>query len=420
MRKQVAYSLIDQGFLSAFNFALNLLLVRYWKPSEFGLFAILFSLGFIFTGLQNALVNTPYSVWVPAAESRTKANLLRQSLAQTNVLLIIVILLPLTLLLSLQAIPLEITNPLALPAYYGATLIREYLRSRWTVEMQLSRVLLIDLVYLTSFCLIAICCLWLNGIASFQLEQLLWSLASAQLIGASLLLVDEFRLLKRSTLSLWLSQYKPIWQQSRWAVVGVSTTELQNRAYVFVVGAFFGTAAVGFIQAGRLLFGPLNIAVSAWTRVAKPTLAKLWGQHEAAKFLTLSHHGVLGFIVFNLLFSCALWLAWPLISQHVYGDKYVGVEVVVTQWALVTLVFHVRSVYSAAVQASIRFKQLAFATIAGGLVSLITLLLICLFGDSFWSVSSIIIGEAIACIYVFNLLPKRAIATAHKEAMDAA
>ncbi|MBW8191455.1 hypothetical protein K0504_10445 [Neiella marina] len=419
MRTKVIFSLVDQGGLSAFNFALNIFLVRYWDPSEYGLFAIFFSLSFIFTGIQNALVNTPYSVWVPAAQSSDKASMLRQTLASTNFLLIAAVSLPLVLILLTGFLPVDPSHALALSAFYAATMVREYLRSCLAAEMMLPRVLLIDVIYVLSFCIMSGGYIALYGVDAFTLYQLLWCLAAAQFIGSSTRIVSEFKRLQRCHWASWHQQYQPIWLQSRWALVGVSSTELQNRAYIFVIGAFFGTAAVGFIQAGRLLFGPLNIVVSAWTRVAKPTLAKLKGADELQQFLKLTHAGAFGFVAFNLLFSAALWLAWPFISNQIYGDKYIGVEVVVAQWALVTLLFHGRSVYSAAVQACMRFKPLAFATIVGGVGSLLALLFICLFSDSMWAVSSIIVGETIAAIYVFNLLPKRPSPAANKEVADA-
>ena len=56
-------SFIDQGLLSAFHFALGLVLVLAWEPAAFGLYAFWQVVAFFCVGIQTALVNVPLNVF---------------------------------------------------------------------------------------------------------------------------------------------------------------------------------------------------------------------------------------------------------------------------------------------------------------------------------------------------------------------
>ena len=66
MKRRLALSVGDQAVISAFNFALNLLLIKLWTPEDFGLFAIVAAAALFTTMIQNAVINTPLAVHLPA------------------------------------------------------------------------------------------------------------------------------------------------------------------------------------------------------------------------------------------------------------------------------------------------------------------------------------------------------------------
>ena len=73
MNRHLTLSIADQGIVSAFNFALNLYLVRVAAPDDFGLFAIVNAASLFAAMVQNAIVNTPLSVHLPAAHDAAVA-----------------------------------------------------------------------------------------------------------------------------------------------------------------------------------------------------------------------------------------------------------------------------------------------------------------------------------------------------------
>ncbi|WP_028111732.1 lipopolysaccharide biosynthesis protein [Ferrimonas kyonanensis] len=400
MKTQVIVSTVDQGILSAFNFALNLALIKLWQPAEFGVYSIVFMLSYVLISLQNALINTPYSVLVPASDNPDH---LRSTLSLSNGLFLVSLTLICYALLHLPLLQQDFSGNLAITTFFAIRLLREFLRCRWSSELILMPVLVADLLFVVFF--LVLMGIWQSQhpLHQFSLEHLLWFLSLSQLLGMVYLLKQEFPLFTLTRWSALPRHYAPIWDQSRWSLVGVITTELQNRGYIFIVGLAFGPTVVGFIQAGRVFFGPLNIITSAWTRIAKPTLAKLHAQGERQQFQTLTNQGALGFLLFNLVFGVLLWLAWPWLQPQLFGDQYAGIGFVVAQWAIATLLFHLRSTYSAAIQAQNRFKPLAMATIWGASLSLGILTILALAQASNWVIFTVIFGEIVAFGYILLL-----------------
>jgi O-antigen/teichoic acid export membrane protein len=242
------------------------------------------------------------------------------------------------------------------------------------------------------------------------------ALALANLMIMLSSLISEIRSLLQSPWQTCKKLYPGVWKEASWSLIGVATTEAQNRGYVFVVGAIFGTAAVGSIQAGRVFFGPLNLVTSAWSRVARPYLSVLVEESNSGKFFRLLGVSVLSFIVLNISFSSALWFAWPFLNLHFFGDKYSGVVLTVMLWALATLLFQIRSVCGVGVQACRKFKQLALTTVIGAVVSMAALMWVCWAGMLAWAVSSVIAGEFVAAASIFYILARTRFTKVSKDA----
>ncbi|MEO8411787.1 MAG: hypothetical protein ABI478_14565, partial [Propionivibrio sp.] len=84
---KLVFSISDQALVSAFNFALNLLLIKLWSPQDFGVFAIVAATSLFAIMLQNALVSTPLAVHLPATADAGEQDLLRRVFGAANLLL---------------------------------------------------------------------------------------------------------------------------------------------------------------------------------------------------------------------------------------------------------------------------------------------------------------------------------------------
>ncbi|MBL8481974.1 MAG: hypothetical protein JNJ60_07260, partial [Rhodocyclaceae bacterium] len=404
MKRALALSVADQALLSAFNFGLNLYLIRAWPPEQFGFFAVLAAAGIFAAMLQNALVNTPLAVHLPVAPGSAERALLRRAFGSANLLLT-----ALVLVLAWALAELSLGGGQALLAalaalHAAAQFLREYYRSRLAVDAHLGALLWSDLAYLLLACGALGAIEYLALPAQQALPLLLGALAGAALLSVA----PHWRpphpaawpALPRELRQVFGAQMHEI----RWSLAGVITTDIQNRGYIFVAAAVFGPAAVAHLQAGRLFFGPLNLLSGAWARVARPRLAQCAGQGDQAAFAALLRQAVLLFAALNAAFLGALWLAWPLLAQHVFGDKYRDMGPLIAAWGLANLLFQVRSCLATGVQALRRFRDLTMATLYGALLSALLLAAVCAAAWERGLIASVIAGECVALAVVAAIL----------------
>ena len=416
MKKRVAISIVDQGLVSAFNFALNLMLIKAWSPQEYGKFGIILSVGLLLVGVQNAMVNTPASVMLPTATSGLRKKQLRTLFSVVNMLICIAAFLSSFLFALFPQLDLDTPTVTAIGYYLATTLFREYLRNRAIVVGRLKSVLIDDGFFVILAAAELFYAYRYLEPDALSLAFCLNALALANLMIMLSSLISEIRSLLQSPWQTCKALYPGVWKEASWSLIGVATTEAQNRGYVFVVGAIFGTAAVGSIQAGRVFFGPLNLVTSAWGRVARPYLSVLVDQSNSSKFFRLLGVSVFSFIVLNISFSSALWFAWPFLNLHFFGDKYSGLILTVMLWAFATLLFQIRSVCGVGVQACRKFKQLALTTVIGAVVSMAALIWVCWAGMLAWAVSSVIAGEFVAAACIFYILARTGFTKVSKDA----
>lgn len=407
MRRRLLISVIDQAVVSAFNFALNLYLIKLWSPADFGFFAVIAATAIFTSMIQNAVINTPLAVHLPVAGSTSQKALLRRVFTAANLLMAILV-----LVLSWGGLMAWLgTSQMALvigaSLYITTQFIREYYRALLAVEGKLGPLLLADLAYVL--------------LAAGSLGYLRWRDETQWQTVAILLLVlsasgfltilwhlvprkwPAVRGLPGEIIGVFTKQMHEV----RWSLLGVITTDIQNRGYIFVAAAVFGPATVAHLQAGRIFFGPLNLLTSAWARVARPQLALLHGQGESARFNATLRLALLSFVAFNVLFLGFLWFAWPILSEFVFGDKYQGLGPLIAAWGVANIAFQIRSCLSIGVQAMRRFRELTLATIYGAILSVAIVAVACYALQPNWLIASVIGGECVAIFIVVRILRKR-------------
>ena len=404
MRRKLTFSVFDQAVVSAFNFGLNLYLIKLWSPEDFGFFAIIAAASIFASMIQNAVINTPLAVHLPLAANASETALLRRVFSAANLLLALLVLGlswgGLVGWLGTSQMPLVMGASL----YICSQFVREYYRGLLAVEGKLGALLISDVAYV----LLAggvLAYLHRSGGAQLQtVSVFLLVLSAAGLLTIVRHLVPRqlpaLRALPAEMFKVFAQQMHEI----RWSLLGVITTDIQNRGYIFVAAAFFGPATVAHLQAGRIFYGPLNLLTGAWARVARPQLAGLIGQGEVRRFNSILKLALLSFVAFNVLFLASLWVAWPYLSALVFGDKYKGLGFMVAAWGVANIAFQIRSCLSIGVQALRRFRDLTLGTIYGALLSVALVVVACGVNEPAWLIASVIGGECVAILVVIRIL----------------
>lgn len=370
---RLTWSIADQMFLSAFSFGLNLLLIRLWGPELFGVFAIILAVTMIAYSVQQALIGAQLAVLRQHAPDAMHEKELLATLWMANSLVtltaIVVASIGIGLIWDDQLVP---HLSLSAGLFVGCTLVREYVRSLLFSEFRVSEVFATDVVFVA----VAVTGLagfwWLSG--GLDLGAILLTIAGANILASVISILrnpGSFVLTLNRSL---FARYASVWRnQSRWALLGVATSELINRGHVFVVGAWFGVAAVGVIQAGEMIFRPLGMVLQGWKRIAQPTFAHLVNKRDFTSLQTYAHLSAIGAGAIALLFIALLWAAWGPLEAQVFRGQYKNIELVVKLWGLTFLMRLITGVYSTALEGFARFRELSLTSLAGACVTVVAL-----------------------------------------------
>jgi len=405
MRRILILSMLDQAALSAFNFLLAVLLIKYWsgKPEVFGEYAVILAGSLTLASVQNALVIGHLTVLRPKARGEDKETALLSMFWSANAV-VTAAAMGITYLGTVAALGRgDLILGLSAALYVGSTLIREYTRSYHFSYLKVGAVLAQDALSL-ALSAIGIAAAWYYQQA-LTLNMLFLILAGCQVL-ASMPAIARHRPHFRLSFGgeAW-RDYLIVWrEQSRWALLGVTATEFQQRGYVFVVALTFGTASVALLQAAALVFRPLQLLTHAWSKLARVVLAGLFAnsRYASARTFTLKSLGAIAAVY--ALFLGALALAWPLLKAQMFEGAFANVETIIVLWCIATGVTTTTGVFSVEAQSLAKFRELSYGSILGAGVCGAVLLVAVAIGDFRGSVVAVIAGQLALLIVIRRIL----------------
>ncbi len=392
---KMAGSVFTHSLLSATNFLVGLYLIRTAAKEEYGLYIMCFSVLQIFSSIQNALVNTPMMVLLPAKKADQQTPFLAglaggQYLSLSPVLALCGV----GLLLTSRSIPLapEQCNALlallfAIPASYA----REFLRALQYVALNIRAVIYSDLAFIGG---LAVTLLLSGSAGGATAAKVILALGAAGLASAGYAYRREGR--KFSFRFAWMrGAFRETWFFSRWALMGVAVANVQSFAYIFIISTVMGLSQTAEISAARLFFMPFGILLSSSQRIL---LAK--GAH-------MLKEGLRDFLIMILRFLGMLTLLWAIyflvvwfsckwVIVNIFTDKYADIGPAILGWGMFFGVSTWTFILNHALQALKDFKMLSLLGAVSAAVTLGgCLILTHLFG--LWGgLLSLIMGEMVA------------------------
>ena len=382
--------MLDQALLSIFSFALQMLLIRIWSPDQYGVFALFANALLTLSSVHSGLFTTQYAVLVPQARDQDERRWLRTTIFSWNVLYCVAASLAVSLIIQGVISDLTAHRLVVGTLYFGASLLREYTRVVMISEGRGATALWTDLVgLLVALLMIA---LFFRFLAQPDIWQILLSLAIGSAISVAIEISIHRNLYPLSFGSEVRRRYVDIFRRHvMWILVGIATTEVQLRALLFLLGAWYGLATVGVVQAGMILFRPIGVLWFAWSRVMRPVFARAYAEGDDAAAARLSHLSAAAFLVGTLILLAALWLTWPLIDHYVFSHRYPGVGHAVTFWGLVMIVSFVRGTYSVRLQGQARFRELSHLSL---IAAFLTVGLVVVIAHFFGAIDTILANVA--------------------------
>ena len=366
--RRYAIPLLDQCVVAAFNLALQLALIRLASSVDYGVFVLWQSMVMVLTGFQDAMIGMPLSLRIAYDRLNSRRFVLERQVAAFAALFIAAgacILLGAVVLTSEGSDSPFVLGPAV--AIYAATFLAYYgVRFLAQSRAQFGAALVMDSVYaVLSLALLGTLAL---SPAPFSLPPIFALLA----IPAAIAAVTGLAVLERPprpTFRRVLRRYAAIWRDSRWTVAAVAAAETQNRAFIFVITAFYGAAALAGVFAAVLVLRHLSMLTVAWTAFARPFLVGMRERRDLngmVRFAAISAGVLIGGYAINL---ALLSLAWPLVETYIYGVKYENMFPVVQLWTLIYALQVPVSVLALMLVTLGRYREDSLAVMGGSVVT---------------------------------------------------
>ena len=405
LRNPMLVSVIDQAAISAFNFVLALLLIRNWssEPEIFGAYASVLAISLSLISVQNALIIGQMTVLRPKSESPAEEDDLLSLFWTVNVGLTVAAAIAAALaaraLLPSHGILFDVSAAL----YVASALLREYTRCYHFSMLQVRAVLAVDsAAHVMSGLVIAVLWLWWPPI---MLDRIFLVLGCANVLSSVPAILPHRRHFGFRFDAPSRRRWSTIWrQQSRWALLGVTATEVQQRGYVYVVAAVFGLASVAILQAAALLYRPVQLVVHAWGKTARVILAGLIAERKFAEARAFTLRSLRLFGLFFAAFLVVLTLAWPLIKAHVLQGSFADAETVVVLWGAASAVIIAAGILSLEAQSMIRFRELSHASLAGAAACGVGLFIAVWLEEFRATLLAVIAGQGILLAMILRIL----------------
>jgi O-antigen/teichoic acid export membrane protein len=402
----VALAMVDQAILSAFNFALQIALIRLWSPEQFGVFALLVNSLLILSNFQNGLFTTQYSILMPQAHEASRRRLLRASIFSANVVFCSLTALCISgIVLQISGISSALTFGCA-AFYLCASLMREYTRVVMISDNKIAAALKTDI----AGTLLVIPVIGIFYLAAGRIE--LWQILLGLGLGAATSVALEIGL-NRHDYEIAFSravrrQYASVFRKhATWILVGILATETQSRSLFFFLGAWYGPAAVGLVQAGLTIYRPIGVLWLAWSRVMRPMFARAYAEGNSAAAAKMSHYSAAAFLLATLGAMAAGVLLWPIIERYVFEGRYDGVGLAAIFWGLSMSFTFVRGTYSVRLQGQSRFRELAYISLIAAPVTLLLVAVFTVFNSATHTILANLAGELFMLAAVLWILENR-------------
>ncbi|MBV9554850.1 MAG: hypothetical protein JO032_18880 [Alphaproteobacteria bacterium] len=370
-RYRYALAVLDQGALSVFGFALNLILLRTLSAADYGIVSLWMTMALFAASIQGALVLGPLNIHAVAAAPPEAARL-EASLATVNLVTVAATALIagiVNLFAATEWAAHDSLTVLAIPLFVAAGLGREYARSIAFSRRNMAMLLRVDGPYLavTAACLGAML-LWpqrLATLAAAFLAMTLGCLVSQLCTLSHRDRGNDRRLFARG----WFTAYRRIGGEVAWSLAGVFANHIETRGYVYIATSMVGVAALGAINAVGLLFRPVGVLTTAWGQSALPHLSAALAQRRVAEFDRILGSALAAGAGGTVALSAALWAAWQPIEHYLLAGKYSDTWALLLPWAAASAASVLRYIASMGLVAAREFRFLAVAQAICGLAA---------------------------------------------------
>ncbi|WP_026190841.1 lipopolysaccharide biosynthesis protein [Methylobacterium sp. WSM2598] len=366
-----AYALtaLGEGAQSAFHFILNIALIRALSAYNYGVFAIIFTVGAIaITGI-NAVFAVPVTVFLPRAR--------RNAAISLEVTMGSLALLASTVIAAAVAVGAGFSiHDMEAAALAGCLVglwpLRVYTKAanfaRFGQHAALSGVVS-DVSY-AAVGLGSLAFLYQLHGEKLTLAITLALVCAANGVGIVINLVGRRKRIRVRLHRRTFARFLKLWPHVRWSLAGIAASTVIQQGQMTFVTMLAGPAAFAPLAAGFVLMSPIRTFGMAIANVMRPELSRsnALGEHRSAGKLLAKAVGILVFVF--MAYGFALFFGWQtlrsLLFERRFPDQAMGL-IVTLAW-LTTSVSNVNLFMQTGTQAKSRFVDAAWPAIVGGTI----------------------------------------------------
>ena len=349
--------------MSVAHFLGSLVMLHNFDKADFGVYSFMFIAMQFMNSISNALICAPFSV---NAQNPEHSDADEKLYLQSNLALSFAGACA-AFVLGLLVGPWQAS--LAFSVWIFSATVRWFLRNYYFAKNQPNKAFGSDLAYSLVFCAgLLLVHFGHSGLSSMGVCAA--AAAIAGLLAEGKFLGKQFAAAGFSE----LAQYRSVWEnQSRWALLGVTTTEATANAHSWLVTLLSGPAAFAPIAAASLFFKPLSLITSALAQVERPALARILTQERYDQMATrLGHLRAILMVAWGLTIVAAVAI-WLFVSNHLIEPRRDFEQFLLTFVFLagISVISSWRAPESILLQAAGEFKRLSFTSIFSGAATLV-------------------------------------------------
>jgi O-antigen/teichoic acid export membrane protein len=368
---RVALGIVDQGFTVGGIFVANVVLARSVTKEEYGMFAVVYSVFNFLTGLHNAAILEPYSVYGPG-RYRNYSAAYRWLIWRSNIWLgfaLTALLLLVARLLSRAAPNLGSRSLVGLALSCAIVLTASLLRRMLYVDRKVGQAARMSFAFfLTVVSLLGFAkrAGVLDGLSVF----LIFALGS--IVGG---LVVNQELPRKVSLERFVAAQPEHWSQhwvyARWVLATAFVFQFMTQAYYWLAAGFLSLKDVAELRALVMLAVPVDQVFTAITQLVLPVMAGYYASNRIGELLSLCKTYSLVFLAISSGFVLGIQLLGRPLMHLIYGGKFDDVSSLLGTLALLPLLMGLGNTMNATLKSVEKPNMAFYAYVTSGVATFV-------------------------------------------------
>ncbi len=368
--KGVSHSLLDQAMLSASNFALGLVFIKFASKHEYYVYSQMIGYLALTVALQGALINTTALTILPQRDGAH-----RQETTAVYFGLQLALSLAVAVLgaVGIWSFPSSIAMdrvgylfPFATALMVFSVWLREFVRNVQYINLRPDLCFRLDVAYVT---LLMVTLAGLIVTEHVQADLVLLGIAASGILTA-LPWVRISGLRANFSWRAWQSLLQEVWPLAKWALPAGVVAWAFGNGYLLIGAQVVGPANTAEVVAAKLFMAPLGTLFLSWANVFRPQVSRGIAKGELSGIRRLTYWSIISVFGIVIVYVLGVLVAYPYLESYVLGEKYRGLRVDVLWWAIFFCASGISCVSNGVLLGGGNFRHSFYASVASSVVSI--------------------------------------------------